>query len=98
MLQIWQVLPLVPPEEFAWSPYSGLDALCGNVLLISLDGLAQDGLLSRQDLPKAQPVSNADFPTVCRCIILGEWVTRSYWVFPDAASDCIWSMRDACLP
>ena len=68
MLQIWQVLPLVPPEEFAWSPYSGLDALCGNVLLISLDGLAKDGLLSKQDLPKALPVSNADFPTVCRCM------------------------------
>ena len=62
MSQIWQVLPLVPPEEFAWSPYSGLDALCGNVLLISLDGLAKDGLLSKQDLPKAQPVKNADFP------------------------------------
>ena len=64
VLQIWQVLPLVPPEEFAWSPYSGLDALCGSVLLISLDGLAQDSLLAKRDLPKSQPVGKADFPTV----------------------------------
>ena len=54
----------MPPEEFAWSPYSGLDALCGNVLLISLDGLAEDGLLAKADLPKPLPVRKADFPKV----------------------------------
>ena len=54
----------MPPEEFAWSPYSGLDALCGNVLLVSLDGLARDGLLDKQDLPQPIPVGKADFPKV----------------------------------
>lgn len=63
-LQIWQVLPLVPPETMAWSPYSGLDALCGNVLLISLDTLVEDGLLSKSDLPSSVPVGNCDFPQV----------------------------------
>ena len=62
--QVWQVLPLVPPETMAWSPYSGLDALCGNVLMISLDSLVDDGLLSKSDLPAEVPVADVDFPAV----------------------------------
>jgi len=57
------VLPLVPPEEAFWSPYTGLDALCGNTLLISLDALVADGLLARADLPPARPVADVDFPS-----------------------------------
>ncbi|KAK9794332.1 hypothetical protein WJX73_001909 [Symbiochloris irregularis] len=63
-MQIWQVLPLVPPETMAWSPYSGLDALCGNVLLISLDKLVEEGLLSKSDLPANVPLGNCAFPEV----------------------------------
>lgn len=59
--QAWQVLPLVPPERGFWSPYSGLDAMCGNVLLIGLDELAEEGLIDRADLPEPVPVSTADF-------------------------------------
>ena len=58
------MLPLVPPETLAWSPYSGLDALCGNVLLISLDNLVEDGLLSKADLPSKVAVADCDFPKV----------------------------------
>lgn len=29
-----QALPLVPPEAAVWSPYTGLDTLCGNMLLM----------------------------------------------------------------
>jgi len=57
-MQIWQVLPLVPPgrpipgiREDYWSPYSGRDAHCGNTLLISLAELAKDGLLQPAELP-----------------------------------------------
>ena len=57
-LQIWQVLPLVPPgrpipgvREDYWSPYSGRDAHCGNALLVSLERLVDDGLLERRELP-----------------------------------------------
>ena len=57
-MQIWQVLPLVPPgrpipgiRENYWSPYSGSDASCGNPLMISLDFLVRDGLLSVHELP-----------------------------------------------
>ena len=63
-MQVWQVLPLVPPETMAWSPYSGLDALCGNVLLISLDSLVKDGLLTKQELPSSMPIADVDFPSV----------------------------------
>lgn len=58
-------MPLVPPETAYWSPYSGLDALCGNTLLIPLAELAEMGLLKTTELPEPQPVtSHADFPAV----------------------------------
>jgi 4-alpha-glucanotransferase len=63
-LGMWQVLPLVPPETQFWSPYSGLDALCGNTLLIAIDELVEEGLLDEQDKPKKVPVANADFPQI----------------------------------
>lgn len=63
-MQVWQVLPLVPPERGFWSPYSGLDAMCGNVLLIAIDELQQEGLIDAADLPQRQPVANADFAKV----------------------------------
>lgn len=64
-LQVWQMLPLVPPETTYWSPYSGLDALCGNTLLIPLDGLVHMGLLDTASLPPRQPSApNADFTAV----------------------------------
>ena len=59
-----QVLPLCPPEDIFWSPYSGLDALCGNTLMISLEELVKDGLLSKADLPEEIPVTTADFRKV----------------------------------
>jgi len=48
---VWQVLPLVPPDG-AGSPYSGQDANCGNTLLISLEELVNEGLLTEAELPK----------------------------------------------
>eukprot|EP00208_Stichococcus_sp_RCC1054_P003340 CAMPEP_0206140558 /NCGR_PEP_ID=MMETSP1473-20131121/9760_1 /ASSEMBLY_ACC=CAM_ASM_001109 /TAXON_ID=1461547 /ORGANISM="Stichococcus sp, Strain RCC1054" /LENGTH=558 /DNA_ID=CAMNT_0053534735 /DNA_START=359 /DNA_END=2035 /DNA_ORIENTATION=- len=63
-MQLWQVLPLVPPEDTYWSPYSGLDALCGNPLMIDLDDLVVRGLLDKKDLPEKMKVADAHFPTV----------------------------------
>ena len=64
----------MPPEEAFWSPYTGLDALCGNTLLISLDALVAAGLLARADLPPARPVADVDFPSArplieLRCVL-----------------------------
>ncbi|KAL4434072.1 hypothetical protein ABPG75_000513 [Micractinium tetrahymenae] len=64
-MQLWQLLPLVPPESTYWSPYSGLDALCGHTLLIPLEELAEMGLLRSEELPGEQAVQlHADFSAV----------------------------------
>ncbi len=63
--EIWQVLPLVPAAA-GNSPYSGLSAFAGNPLLISLEDLVADGLLSESDFsgyPKCSDIS-VDFGKV----------------------------------
>ncbi|HEX5727233.1 MAG TPA: 4-alpha-glucanotransferase [Longimicrobiaceae bacterium] len=47
---LWQVLPLVPPDE-SGSPYNGLSAMAGNTLLLSPALLADDGLLEADEVP-----------------------------------------------
>lgn len=47
--QLWQILPLVP-TGLGNSPYNGSSAFAGNPLLISLDLLVQDELLSVSEL------------------------------------------------
>lgn len=51
----------MPPDADYWSPYSGRDAHCGNPLLLSLELLAEDGLLQPSELPPALPVGAALF-------------------------------------
>lgn len=46
---IWQVLPL-GPTSFADSPYAAFSAFAGNPLLISLQRLLDEGLLTEDDL------------------------------------------------
>ncbi len=50
---IWQVLPMGPTiaEEYH-GPYASVSAFAGNPLLISLDALVEDGLLSRAELDR----------------------------------------------
>jgi len=55
----WQVLPLGPlSREQVYSPYSTLSAMAGNPLLISLDTLADEGLLDAGELQQAQQPSS----------------------------------------
>ncbi|KAJ1699565.1 hypothetical protein LUZ63_008077 [Rhynchospora breviuscula] len=64
---VWQVLPLVPPGRKSredGSPYSGQDANCGNTLLISLEELVKDGLLTEVELPNPIDAEHVDFETV----------------------------------
>src|SRR5215212_11814875 len=49
---LWQVLPL-GPTGYGDSPYQCFSAFAGNPLLISLDVLAEEGLLSPADLADA---------------------------------------------
>ena len=51
---LWQVLP-IGPTSYGDSPYQSLSTFAGNHLLISFEGLYQDGLLSKrqfEDLPQ----------------------------------------------
>lgn len=59
--QCWQVLPVGPPDQMFYSPYTGLDALCGNPLLISIESLIEDGLLNRHEAPEPVPLGHANF-------------------------------------
>jgi 4-alpha-glucanotransferase len=53
---LWQVLPL-GPTGYGDSPYSSFSAFAGNPLLVSLDRLAEQGLLEAGELAKSP-----DFP------------------------------------
>jgi len=55
---VWQILPL-GPTGFGNSPYMSLSAFAGNPLLISLEKLCAEGLLSSEDLGEPQFSGNA---------------------------------------
>ena len=54
--KIWQILPLNPVGP-GNSPYASPSAFAGNILLISLEKLAEDGLLSTKDIEEASCVN-----------------------------------------
>lgn len=64
-MKIWQMLPL-NPTGYGDSPYQSFSAFAGNPLLISLETLAEEGLLDRDDLSKSPdfPADHVDFAAV----------------------------------
>jgi 4-alpha-glucanotransferase len=64
--KLWQILPL-NPVGYGESPYQSFSAFAGNPLLISLEDLRREGLLSRKDLADAPffPKDKVDYP-LCR--------------------------------
>ncbi len=65
--KLWQVLPL-NPTGYADSPFQCFSASAGNPLLISLDQLAEQGILTRTDLQSvpAFPLETVDYGAVAR--------------------------------
>jgi 4-alpha-glucanotransferase len=64
---LWQILPLnVTVTKGESSPYHSISAFAGNPLLISLDKLVEDGLLSKKDLQPAPdfPIGKVNYPLV----------------------------------
>lgn len=57
----WQMLPINPIDRY-YSPYSNASAFAGEPLYLDLEELADEGLLDRDDLPKAVPSSFSDRP------------------------------------
>jgi 4-alpha-glucanotransferase len=65
--KLWQVLPL-NPTGYGDSPFQCFSASAGNPLLISLDRLAEQGLLSKADLQNvpAFPIESVTYEAVNR--------------------------------
>jgi len=65
--RLWQVLPL-GPTGYGDSPYQSFSAFAGNPLLISLEQLAADGLLTEAELAAAPefPATRVDYGSVIR--------------------------------
>ncbi len=63
--RLWQMLPLGPTGH-GNSPYASPSAMAGNPLLISLEILAKEGFLSREDLDQAPalPAARVDYDAV----------------------------------
>jgi 4-alpha-glucanotransferase len=65
----WQVLPLNPTRvHFGNSPYSSPSAFAGNPILIGLDPLVDQGVLSKSDLKDRPhfPDERVDYPAVTK--------------------------------
>ncbi len=64
-MKLWQILP-VNPIGAGNCPYSSPSAFAGNPLLISLESLAEEGLIPRTDLARrpAFPSRRVNFPKV----------------------------------
>ncbi|MGM9478103.1 malto-oligosyltrehalose synthase [Pedobacter sp. GSP4] len=63
----WQILPLNPTKaDTGHSPYSSNSAFAGNVLLISPEGLLEDGLIREEELADAKLIEDTriDFAAV----------------------------------
>jgi 4-alpha-glucanotransferase len=63
--RIWQVLPL-GPTGYGNSPYQCFSAFAGNPLLVSLERLIEDGLLTEHEAhrPSGARAGEVDFPAV----------------------------------
>ena len=89
---LWQILPL-GPTGYGDSPYSGYSAFAGNHLLIDLDLLQADGLLTCSDIPartcasfrELEEVSLAPLMKACRAFGHGGgWQSTEYETFENA--------------
>ncbi len=65
--RLWQILPLGPVGA-GDSPYAARSAIAGNPLLISLEALVRDGLLSPSEVARIphQASDRVDYPAVTR--------------------------------
>lgn len=55
----WQLLPVGPPGR-SFSPYDGASTMAGSPGLVSIEGLVEDGMLRRSELPHPAGGARAD--------------------------------------
>jgi 4-alpha-glucanotransferase len=88
--QLWQVLPL-GPTGYGDSPYQCFSAFAGNPLLVSVDPLKKEGLLTDADLPPDArlPEGEVDYGEVHSR--KPAWLARAFEAFEKGAPS---SLRD----
>ncbi|MDR1861373.1 MAG: 4-alpha-glucanotransferase [Bacteroidales bacterium] len=82
--QFWQILPL-GPTGFGNSPYKAFSAFAGNMLLIDIASLVEEGLLPRTVLPEMPklPAFRVDFERVS--VLKDSLLRRAFASFSTAA-------------
>lgn len=92
-LGVWQFLPIAP-TGYGDSPYQPLSVYAGNPLLIDLEGLAQDGLVSAGALSDLEdlPVDAVDFDRLIP--LKSQILARAAECFPRVASSAMRAARD----
>jgi 4-alpha-glucanotransferase len=93
--RLWQVLPL-SPTGFGDSPYQCFSAFAGNPLLISLEQLVLEGLLSASDLDPLPdfPKQSVDYGRVIHFKL--PLLKRSFEAFTNGASARAEDFEDFC--
>lgn len=84
----WQVLPLSMTDPiYGNTPYDSMSAFAGNPLLISLEMLEKDGLISKNDLESHEPYTHGrvDYPSVT--IYKKKLLDRAYEAFKGKSSN-----------
>ena len=78
----WQILPINPTDGInGHSPYSSPSAFAGNSLLISLELLVEEGLLTSAELAKipASTVTHVDYPKTVA--LKNKWLDKAFQRF-----------------
>lgn len=91
---LWQTLPL-GPTGYGDSPYQCFSAFAGNPMLISLERLAEDGLLEAKDIRPGRNPSKVDYGT-----LLGEKrrkLAKAYRAFESEADPQLRAEFDAFI-
>ena len=83
--RLWQVLPL-GPTGYGDSPYQCFSAFAGNPLLISLDALAGEGLLSAEDLDRAPRFSDTEIDYGAVIAFKLPFLEKAYQTFESGAN------------
>lgn len=78
--QLWQILPL-NPVGFGESPYQSYCSFAGNYLLISVEKLTNQGLLTEEDLAYVPQVFNGEVDYSLAGDIKNKLLHRAFWRF-----------------
>lgn len=95
-LSTWQMLPVTPPGRSS-SPYDSTSAFAGSAVLVSLLQLAEEGLLTREDVDEPVPHPRSHAGRVDLRIAAAHRLTRLRRAFERARAKRAWRERMAAF-